>query len=171
MVGTIIFLHLYKIRYLNYFITIEDQEVSEKVIEESIEKIENKYYQEKKKEKIIIRDAKHSTFSFFEGLGKLAVIMIKMMVIFSAAIITPMLVLSIGLTVLSLYHVQYGVIFLWIAMICLGINILMYLVLEWAYKFVIARKQAVKRLFITGIARNIVDGNWIRTRHCGTIRF
>ena len=63
----IIFIHLFKIRYLDYFVTIEDQNVTEKTIEDPIEKKEDRHYQEKAKEKIIIRDPKHSSFSFFNS--------------------------------------------------------------------------------------------------------
>ncbi len=37
-VGGVIFIHLLKIRYLDYYVTIEDQNITKKSIEEPIEK-------------------------------------------------------------------------------------------------------------------------------------
>ena len=91
VLGIIIVIHIFKIRYLDYFITVEDSNVKEKTIEEPIEKQENKKYVEKAKEKIIIRDPKHSTFSFMNLLGKLIMLFIKF---FAILFFSPLIFLS-----------------------------------------------------------------------------
>lgn len=72
VVGFVLLVHIFKIRYLDYFVTIEDSEVTDKRVEEPIGELEKLNHQaeerkfmEKKKNKIIIRDPKHSTYSFF----------------------------------------------------------------------------------------------------------
>ena len=66
VLGIIVFLHLFKIRYLDYYVTIEDRNVKEQVIEEPIEKdSKSSVFSKKEQDRIIIRDPKHSSFSFF----------------------------------------------------------------------------------------------------------
>ena len=158
VIGIIIVLHLYKIRYLDYFITIEDQNVTEQTIEEPIEKKEDKYYQEKPRERIIIRDAKHSAASFFHGLWQVLLVMIKMFVILCALPVVASFAVLITFSVFSLYYIQYGILFLWIALVFLGIGLLTYAMIEWAYNFVINKKQHFKRIFIILITGLILSG-------------
>ena len=117
ILGIIIVIHIFKIRYLDYFVTIEDSPVKEKTIEEPIEKQENKKYVEKTKEKIIIRDPKHSTFSFFSFLAKLIIVAIKFFAILFAIPVIIFFIFSIFGSIISLCHVIYGSIFFYIFII------------------------------------------------------
>lgn len=72
IIGFIVVIHIFKIRYLDYFVTVEDEYANDKIIEEPINddtnnnaKKEQRVFLEKKKNKIIIRDAKHSIYNFF----------------------------------------------------------------------------------------------------------
>jgi len=158
IIDLIIALHLFKIRYLDYFITIEDQNVTEKTIEEPIEKKENKYYQEKPKEKIIIRDTKHSAFSFFEILGKFILGILKVAVLMCALPVLALFVCLVVCVVISIYHIQYGILFLWVGSGVIGCIILNYIIIEWAYNFIWSKKQHTKRIFIMGIIGLILIG-------------
>lgn len=166
ILGFIIALHLFKIRYLDYFVTIEDQNVIEKTIEEPIEKKESKYYNEKPKEKVIIRDAKHSTFSFFDVLGKIILIMIKIFVIMCTIPIVALFVFLVVGVIMSLFHIQYGILFFWGALALLGTGLLIYTVIEWVYNFVANQKQHVKRIFIVAIIGLILTGVGIGVSIC-----
>jgi len=161
VLGIIIALHLFKIRYLDYFVTIEDQNVNEKTIEEPIEKKENKYYQEKAKEKIIIRDAKHSTLSFFDVLGKVILAMLKVFVIMCAVPIIGIFVCIVSCMMLTMYHISYGIIFLWLAISFLGMGLGTYVILEWMYNFIAGKKQVLKRIFIIAITGLFLSGTGI----------
>ena len=97
-VGGVIFIHLLKIRYLDYYVTIEDQNITKKSIEEPIEKTENRHYEEKSKEKIIIRDPKHSGPAFLKVIEKIIVIMIKLFMIFIAIPVVIGIVIDVGCT-------------------------------------------------------------------------
>ena len=158
VVGLIIALHLFKIRYLDYFITIEDQNVVEKTIEEPIEKKEDRYYQEKPKEKIIIRDTKHSTFRFFDVLGKIILFMLKTFAIMCVLPIIALFVFLIGCMIIGLYHMQYGILFFWIVVLFIGLSLLTYVAIEWIYNFVAAKKQQVKKIFIIIITGLVLIG-------------
>lgn len=157
-ISAIVFIHLFKIRYLDYFITVEDQNATQKTIEEPIEKKENKYYQEQKKEKIIIRDPKHSTFKFFDILGKILILMVKIFTIFIAIPAIIMFVILVGFMFASIMHLGYGIIFLFIAIAFAGAILLTYDIIELIYNFIVNKDQHFKRLFILGITGLIMCG-------------
>jgi len=158
VLGVIIVLHLFKIRYLDYFVTIEDQNVTEKTIEEPVEKKENKYYQEKLREKVIIRDAKHSTYSFFDVLGKVILAMIKVVAVMCAVPVIVTFVLIVGLMMVSIYHISYGIIFAWVAVSFFGMGLGAYVIIEWIYNFVASKKQNLRKIFIISMAGIILAG-------------
>lgn len=171
IVSAIIFIHLFKIRYLDYFITVEDQNVTEKTIEEPIEKKENKYYQEKPKEKIIIRDPKHTTFKFFDALGKILGIMIKIFVIFAAIPVVIMFTVTVGLAFAALFHLSYGIMFLYITIAFLGATLLLYDVIELLYNTVVERKQHFKRMFIIAIIGLVMCGAGVGLAICSYLNY
>lgn len=154
----IIAIHLFKIRYLDYFITVEDNSVREKTIEEPIDKSKNKKYYEEKREKIIIRDPKHTTLSFFDFLGKIILFCIKCFVVLFLIPIILCFVMFVFLTVLSIFHINYGIIFLFISITILGLLLINYIVIEFCYKFIFGNNQNLKRLFTMGIIGLIVCG-------------
>lgn len=156
ILGLIIVIHLFKIRYLDYYVTIEDQNVKEKKIEKSIEKIENE--NSIKKQKIIIRDPKHSTFSFINFLGKIILFIIKF---FSLFIVIPTIVLFIifvFIAILSIYHITYGNIFFYIFVAVLGMIAICYILIEFIYRFLFDIKQNFNKLFIIFIISLILIG-------------
>lgn len=158
ILSTIIFIHLFKIRYLDYFITVEDQNVTEKTIEEPIEKKENKYYQEKPKEKIVIRDPKHSTLKFFDGLEKILIAMIKVLAMLAMIPVLISFVMLVGFTFASIFHLGYGILFLFIAIAFVGATLLVYDVIELIYNFIVDREEHWKRMFIIGIIGLVMCG-------------
>lgn len=155
VIGIIVFIHLFKIRYLDYYVTIEDQNVTEKKIEEPIDQKET---QNSKKEKIIIRDPKHSGFSFFECLATIIIILIKIaLVIIAIPCIFTFITIAI-LLAMSLYNLGNGIIFLTIALAIIGALLINYIVLEFIYKFIVAKKQAILRLFLMFIGGLVLVG-------------
>ena len=69
IISVMIWFHLLKIRYLNYYSVIEDESITKKIIEEEVDKKEKdstmKNTKSAKKETIIIRDVKDKNYSFF----------------------------------------------------------------------------------------------------------
>lgn len=147
VVGAIVLFHLFKIRYLDYYVTVEDQNIEEKVLEKPcLEK--NDVSLKQNKEKIIIRDPKHSKSSFFDFLARVVVAIIKVMflVIMIFCVIT-FIALVMGLF-MGIYHIKYGIIFLFTIVAFLGLLSLNYVLIELIFNFIISKKQNFKRIFI-----------------------
>ena len=76
----VIMLHIFKVRYLDYY-TVVDKEKKEETNEEKEEvkelKKDNSKIVERKEEKIIIRDPEHSGYKFINGLAKVVIFFIK----------------------------------------------------------------------------------------------
>ena len=160
--GIIIFLHIFKIRYLDYFITIEDSGVDKKNLEKELdeEKIINnkKYIVEKPKEKIIIRDPKHSTLSFFKLLSNIIIIIIKF---FCLLFLIPVLMVTvsvIGLGAISVSFIKYGILFFFITISLLGVCLICYLVIYFIYNFIFNKKINLKSTFIIFIISLVLIG-------------
>lgn len=152
VIGIIVFLHLFKIRYLDYFITIEDNNVKEKKLEKALaeEKIvdNKKYIVESPKEKIVIRDPKHSTFNFFNILTKLIVLIIKLFVIMCIIpfIIFTLMVIIFG--AIDITFIPYGSMFIFILMAVIGTLLISFVIIDFAYNFIFNRNIKFKLMFI-----------------------
>lgn len=154
--GILIFIHLFKIRYLDYYITIEDQNVKEKTIEKEIN--ENEEINCSKKEKIVIRDPKHSGFSFFESIVALIILFIKVMLVIFEVFVSLLFVILIGLIAICIFNLKYGIIFLFIILCLIGIVLVNYCIIEFIYNFIISKKQNYKKIFIIIISSLICFG-------------
>ncbi len=141
----IIFIHLFKIRYLDYYVTVEDQNAKEKAFEAPVE---DKKIINQKKERIIIRDPKHSKFSFFDLLAKIVIFILKIMFVIFGVPCLITFILIISTIAMSIYHIKFGIIFLFIAIALIGLILLNYIVIEFIYKFIISEKQNYKKIFI-----------------------
>lgn len=160
VLGIIIFIHLFKIRYLDYFITIEDINIDEKIIESPLDKKDSAEYkyQKRPKEKIIIRDPKHSIMNFYNFLMKIIIFSLK---IFASFFIIPVIftfVFLIILAVISIYHTIYASIFLYGALALIGGCLITYLLIEVIYNFLVNKKMHWRRTFIISIISLITIG-------------
>lgn len=155
--GGIIFIHLLKIRYLDYYVTIEDSDVNSKHIEKELCKKEYKYIHEKR-EKIIIRDPKHTTYSFFSGLGKISLLLVK---IFIAIVLLPFIFSFILLCIsgtISIIWIKYGILFLGILVFSIGALLINYDILEVSIKFLFNKTNNFKKMFIIFIIGLFISG-------------
>ncbi|MGN0973181.1 MAG: helix-turn-helix domain-containing protein [Bacilli bacterium] len=169
IIGIIIFIHLFKIRYLDYYITIEDKYINNQETEELIDKKENISFP--KKEKIIIRDPKHSTLSFFDALAKVVILMIKVFVAFIGGFGIISFVGIIALLFIAIYHIQYSTLFIFIAIALVGSALLNYDILEIIYKFVVDKKQSLKKIFLIALSSFILIGMGIGISSCIIMNF
>jgi len=158
ILGVIIFIHLFKIRYLDYFVTIEDQNVNDKTIEEPIEKKENKHYIEKAKEKIIIRDQKHSSFSFINLLWKMVVLIIKCCVAFIAIVAIFSFIALVVASVICLTFIRYNSIFFYAFLGLLAITVINFLIIYYFYHFLFNKAYFIKKTFLIFCGSLIVIG-------------
>ena len=107
VLGVIVFLHLFKIRYLDYYVTITDNNVVTQKVEEPIK--ENKQESEltvNKNPKIIIRDPAHSSSRFFSGLANIMIFLIKCGVVIVVLPVIIMFVLGVAAAVFCLVIMQ-----------------------------------------------------------------
>lgn len=160
ILGVIIVIHLFKVRYLDYYITIEDSFVKEKVMEKPIEKDKtvSENVIEKEKETIIIRDPKHSSFSFITLLGKIIRILGK---VFCGCLLIPVLlffILVITASIVVFYHVIYGNIFICLSLICIGLIVISYLMVRLLVGILFNSKFKLKRMFIIFISSLVLVG-------------
>lgn len=152
VIGIIILIHLFKIRYLDYFVTIEDNEVKEKVIEKELPEeriMDNKrVIVEKPKEKIIIRDPKHTSYSFFNGLSKIITFCLKIFLfMIGIFFIFSFIFFMFGFTY-SIFLLKYGTFFLGILLALIGCLAINCIVLKIIYNIIVNLKSNFKLLFI-----------------------
>lgn len=166
--SAIIFIHLFKIRYLDYYVTVEDQNVNEKTFEEPVE---DKKSFNQKKEKIIIRDPKHSKFSFFDLLAKIVIVILKIMFAIFAIPCIIMFIFLITIFAMSIYHIKFGLIFLFSTISLVGVILLNYIVIEYIYNFIISKKQNYKKIFIIIISGLTIFGIGLGLLICTYLTF
>lgn len=152
IIDVIVFIHLFKIRYLEYYVTVEDQSVVTKTLEDPINEVKSS------KERVIIRDPKHSSSTFLNVLATIVIAIIKFMAFF---LIIPFGFLFILFTVvifLLFCYLKYGVIFLTAIIGVLGLLGIAYIFIKLLYNFIFSRKQNFKKIFILFISSLILLG-------------
>ncbi len=141
----IITIHLFKIRYLNYFVIVDDK------IEKTT--IEERKILEKNKETIIIRDEKHPKI-----LKKIIINIFKFCLIF---IVIPLIISFIILIFLFTFNftlIKSGLIFLGTILVLSGCSLINYIFLEYIFKFILNQPQLYKRIFIILISSFVLIG-------------
>jgi len=152
VLGIALVFHIFKIRYLDYYEIVDSKKENneDKVVEK-----ENRIKQEEcathKKEKIIIRDPKHSEFKFINGILKGLIFIIKAFaVLFGIIFAITMCLLAFGL-ILSFLLIKTGLLFFGILLCLLSLIVINYIILRIIYNFVFNSKSKKIRLFITFI--------------------
>ena len=171
IIGIVLFIHLLKVRYLDYYVTVEDSTVKEKTIEKEVDVPDKKVNLDNKKEKVIIRDPKHSSVSFFNILYKIIIFLIKILFIPIAISLITLFIVLVMCSTMSLYHLGYGIIFLWVAILMIGCLVINYILLEMIYKFIFNVKQSFKRIFITTIVGFVLIGMGIGLTFVSSLKF
>jgi len=139
VLGVILLLHIFKTRYLDYYEIVKKDTLKEQNKEESKkeEKEEvKKIYLEKKKEKVIIRDPKHSEYGFISSLVKFVLFIFKLIALFIFGMMCISLItISISL-VLSFILIKTGLLFVGILLIILACILLNCIFLKIFYSFI-----------------------------------
>ncbi len=162
VIGIMIFLHLFKIRYLDYFITVYDSDVKEKIKEKALEeeKVVNnkKYIIEKPKEKIVIRDPKHSTFNFFNVLGKIILYILKFFIFILMILAIFFTIALIAIGAIWITFIKYGDIFIYLLITIIGLVCISFIIINFLYNFIFNRATKLKLNFILFIISLIFIG-------------
>ena len=167
-IGVVIILHVFKTRYLDYYIIVdkdkenieEDKEDKEKIIEEEIKVVDKKgkKYIERKEEKVIIRDPKHSGYRFISGLIKIVLFFFKIFLLFIGFSFCISLVFFAICFVMSFLFMKTGLIFLGMLLgdiACITVNVI---ILDVIYSFIVNRKVSKSIVGFTFIGSLVLFG-------------
>ena len=164
-IGIIVLLHIFKVRYLDYYEIIKEKEIKD--IDENIEKTEleksdtkseKKIVLEKKSEKIIIRDPEHSQSKFLAGVLKLVLLFIKMIAVFLGIGFGASFIALVTLLVVCFLFVRTGLIFIGGLLGIISALIINFIILQIIYNFIVSMKNHKTRIAILLISSLILAG-------------
>ena len=165
-IGAILVLHIYKVRYLDYYVIVDKNKnvVEENMDEKPVENMErdkddanNKIYLEKR-EKVIIRAPDHASSRFIEGLLKAFLILININVAFIFVGFCFSLVGFVITFVVSFMISKTGLFFIGIILGVLSCIIINLIILDILFNFLMSRKSKWKVLFVGFIFSLIIFG-------------
>ena len=152
VLGVSLTLHIFKIRYLDYYVIVKEKK--DEVVEESIqektnikeEKKKRKFFSKPEREKIIIREPKHSGYKFISTMVKLILLLLKTIVIIIATFFCISLIMLFAILIISFVFVKTGIVFVGSFAILSSMIIINLIILNILYKFIIDQKRNTKRL-------------------------
>lgn len=165
ILGVILELHIFKVRYLDYY-TIIKEDSKKKSLEKEGEEVssknlfneEGKIVYQQKSQKIIIRDPNHASYKFIDGLLKCFLLGMKVMVAFLACIACFSFIFLAICLVLSFLFVKTGLTFIGAILIIIPSIIINLIVLTILYHFIISKKNKKMRLAISFVISLFVIG-------------
>lgn len=182
-----IILHVFKVRYLDYYEVIkteekvplnkklENENTDVNVIEEQKEIVETKdnkkVFLEKKKEKIVIRDPKHSHSKFLNGIFKFVMWCIKFAVACFAALFVMSFVGLIALLVLSFVFTKTGLVFVGTLLTLVAAIIINFIILQGLYNFIVSKKSHKSRMAMLFLISLVLIGVGVSTFMIGATKF
>lgn len=169
IVGLCIMLHIFKIRYLDYFV-IEERNIEEKVEEIEIVKEEKKVF-ERKEEKVIIRDPKDSKNGFISLLAKGILYMIKFFALLFGISFSASLIGFVVAFVLSFVIAKSGLVFIGILLLLLGCIFINLVILNLIYNFLRSIKSKTKVMMFVFISSLILFGVGVGLTCLGILDF
>lgn len=147
-----IIIHIFKIRYLNYF-----NEIKNEPREESNNQTKKIKF-EKKENRIIIRDPNHGEYKFINSLFKLVILIVKMFLLFPAIFICFMIICLFALLVISFMITKTGLLFIGIVLSIISTSIIAIIFLLMILNFIFNRKNNKKIMITTFIVSLIILG-------------
>ena len=158
----IIIVHVFKIRYLDFYDkAVNDENTNSSKPDIALEnntkvnkkeKENNKvHFNINKEPKIIIRD-KHTTFAFLTTLSKLIIGIVKATLAVISMMFVGILIAVISLFVISLFFTKYSVLFLGVDLGLIGIGIINVIILVILTYFIINKKVDLKKMFFISLS-------------------
>ena len=157
ILGVVILLHIFKIRYLDYYVVVDKEEKDEEEIkDENVkeEKKDKKAKLERKEDKVIIRDPSHAGYGFISGLLKVILFIIKLIVIGFGVLGCMSLIGFCAALASSFVIIKSGLMFLGVLICLLGIIAVHLVILILMFDFIVNRKPNYKHIifaFFSGI--------------------
>ena len=166
--AVIISTHIFKTRYLDYYMKIKndvdsttDKEKTNSNINSNIEETinnKNKILFKNNENKIIIRDPKHSEYKFINGLFKCLVEIIKFFVLCFSLCFAFLLICLVGLFIVSFLIIKNGLLFIGLLSVILASSAIDIIILLLIFNFVFNRQSDKKKLIWTFIISLILIG-------------
>lgn len=166
IVGIVVFLHIFKIRYLDYYEIVKEDNIDnidEVVVDNIVEEQEadnkkTKIVLEKKKEKVVIRDPKHSDYNFFTGIGKCILLGIKSLVfLVMCCFVISFICFILCLPIITLV-MKNIMLFVGLLIGLFGCITFNYVILELLYNFIFNRKDNKNKVLLLSIISFIAVG-------------
>lgn len=156
IISFIVLVHVFKIRYLNYY----DELINEEKIDtkDDKKKEEKSKIKEDKKDRIIIRDENTRPFAFLSVLSKIIIIFVKVFVFFFGLFFMFTLLMLAIFFIISLYFSFSNAIFIGSTIATLALLIINVIILMLIIGFIFDKKYNYKILLITFLTSIIVSG-------------
>ncbi len=171
VLSIIILIHIFKVRYLDYYISIDEKEVTEEKENIKVEKEETDNKEpknesksqtlKKSEEKIIIRDPKHSEYKFISGMLKCLLFFVKAFTLCIVVALSISLICLVLSLVVSFLIAKTGLFFVGIflsLLACIIINLILIIVL---INFIMSKKSKKSMLLISFIVSLLILGTGI----------
>ena len=172
IVGLCIMLHIFKIRYLDYFVIEEKEEVTEEKKEDKKEEVkEEKKVFERKEEKVIIRDPEDSKNGFISLLAKGILYMVKFFALLFGISFSASLIGFVVAFVLSFVIAKSGLVFIGILLLLLGCIFINLVILNLIYNFLRSIKSKTKVMMFVFISSLILFGVGVGLTCLGILNF
>ena len=164
----IIMAHVFKSRYLKYYEEVKEGEVSK---EDNCSTDDNKIILDDKKNKIVIRDPKHSEYRFLSGLYKIFILIIKFFLSWFALFVIGGIVFLLIALILSFLTIKTGVFFIGLLLSILSLSIIGIIVLLALINFIFNRKSNKKIMIYSFILSLVVFGVGAGLTFLGSLGF
>ena len=150
--SVIVLSYIFKTRYLDYYTIINSNEVSDNNdINDNNDSIDNNTTKNNyinTKEKIIIRDPKHSEYKFINGLFKCLLFIIKCFLMCIYLFSACCLIILVSLLFISLYYIIKIKLFIGISLILIALIIITIMLMTKLFSFIYNKKINLKISFI-----------------------
>ncbi len=156
IISVVILIHLFKIRYLNYYNDYR-QCLDEKKNDVNSNDNEKKAVNEKQS-KIIIRDPKNSEYRFINGLFKVIIILFKFFLMCFAFVLAIILVCLFITFIFSFLIYKTGIFFIGLLISILSLLVIVSIILLATINFVFNRKNDKKKMIWSFFVSLIVFG-------------
>lgn len=159
IVSLIVLVHIFKIRYLDYYNSLVDKEKNSKgEVPEKEAIIKKEKFKIKKEPQIIIRDPNHEPFAFLSVLSKIIICFVKFVVgCIGLCFVISLIAFTICL-VICIPFSKYTLIFIGADISLIGTIIINILILLLIINFIFNRKNNIKIMIITAIISIITIG-------------
>ncbi len=176
----IILTHIFKTRYLDYYMKIKDdvnnkdkEQINYDISSTNEETVnnKNKILFKKNENKIIIRDPKHSEYKFINGLFKCLIGIIKFFVLCFSFFFACLLIWLVGIFIISFLIIKNVLLFIGLFCVILSSATIDIIILLIIFNFVFNRRSDKKKMIWTFIISLILIGIGVGMIFIGTLNF